>query len=224
MTRVQLAAGLAAAVLAFAAMPQARADVYDYGYGPVYGSYPVISGATCPNGQCGAAYSSPSYSTSSYSTPSYSTGYSTYSTHTCPNGSCGTCPNGSCGLRGQCSGGQCTSGQCSGGQCSDGTCRSGRCGTCPNGDCQRGNCSGNCPNGQCTTRYRGPIDPLSRPDAPSYDRPDYGTSPSALGRPTYSSERPSYRDYRDEPVSRRTWRSDPRPTHRDSDLESPFYN
>ena len=115
MTRVQLAAGLAAAVLAFAAMPQARADVYDYGYGPVYGSYPVISGATCPNGQCGGAYSSPNYSTSSYST-----GYPTYSTQSCPNGSCGTCPNGSCGLRGQCAGGQCTSGQCSSGQCTSG--------------------------------------------------------------------------------------------------------
>jgi hypothetical protein len=220
MTKLQLAAGLAVAAFTFAAMPQARADVYDYGYGPVYGGYPAVSGSTCPNGQCsGSCYS-----------PAYSTTYPVYSAQTCPNGSCGlsgtcpsgtcgTCPNGSCGLRGQCSGGQCSSGQCA-----NGSCRNGRCGTCPSGDCERGNCSGNCPNGQCTTRYRGSVDPLSRPSSPSYDRPDYGAPDDASYRPNYSSERPVYRDYRDEPVSRRSWRSEPRPTSRDSDLESPFYN
>jgi hypothetical protein len=225
MTKLQLAAGLAVAAFTFAAMPPARADVYDYGYGPVYGGYPTVSGSTCPNGQCSGSYYSPAYSTT----------YPVYSTQTCPNGSCGlsgtcpsgtcgTCPNGSCGLRGQCSSGQCSGGQCASGQCLTGSCRNGRCGTCPSGDCERGNCSGNCPNGQCSTRYRGPIDPLSRSSSPSYDRPDYGAPEAASYRPTYSLERPSYREYRDEPVSRRSWRSESRPTSRDSDLESPFYN
>jgi hypothetical protein len=213
MRKLQLAAGLAAvAVLAFAAVPQARADVYDYGYGPVYSPYPVVSGAACPSGQCSGSYYSPIYSTT----------YPVSSTQACPNGSCGSCPNGSCGLRGQCSSGQCSGGQCSGDRCTSGTCRSGRCGTCPNGDCERGKCSGDCPNGQCTTRYRGSIDPQSRPASRGYDRYDRGPD-AALYRPTYSSERPSYRDYRDEPVSRRSGRSEPR-VNRDRDLESPFYN
>lgn len=241
MTKLQLAARMAlpalvTAVLAFAAAPQVHADAYDYGYGPVYNSYPAVSGTTCPNGQCSGAYYSPSFS-ASY--PAYTT--QTCPSGTCPSGTCGTCPNGSCGLRGQCSGGQCSFGQCSSGQCANGqcpngqcangqcttgSCRSGRCGTCPNGDCERGNCSGNCPNGQCTTRYRGPVDPLNQRAARSYDRPDYGAPDAASYRQTWSSERPSYRDrdYRDEPVSRRSWRNDPRPTSRDSDLDSPFYN
>ena len=238
MRNLQSVAGLAVAALALAAAPHARADVYDYGYGPVYGSYPVVSG-TCPNGQCSGSYYTPIYSTSYpiYSSPTYSA----QTCPTCPNGSCGlggscpsgtcgSCPNGMCGLRGQCSGGQCSSGQCSGGQCSggqctSGTCRSGRCGTCPNGDCERGNCSGNCPNGQCTTRYRGgPFDSLSRPASPGFDRPDYGARAGATYRPTYSPDRPSSRDYRDEAVPRRRWQDDRRPVSRDSDLESPFYN
>jgi hypothetical protein len=229
--KVQLAAGVAVALLAFAAMPQAHADGYDYGYGPVYGGYAASNG-TCPNGQCSGSCS-PIYS-ASY--PVY--GAPTYSAQTCPNGSCGgtcgSCANGSCGMRGQCSGGQCSSGQCSSGQCaggqcstgqcSNGSCRNGRCGTCPNGDCERGNCSGNCPNGQCTTRYRGPVDPDSRPRVRNNDRPDYGAREETSYRPSYSSERPAYRDYRDEPVSRRSWRSDSRPLNRDNDRESPFYN
>lgn len=231
MRNLQLAAGLAAAVLASAAGTQARADVYDYGYGPVYG-YPVVSGTstcpTCPSGQCSGTFYS----------PTYSSGYPIYSTQ-CPNGLCGangTCTSGTCGVRGQCSGGQCSGGQCSGGlctsgQCTNGSCRSGRCGTCPSGDCERGHCSGNCPNGQCSVRYRG-SDPLSRPASPSFDRSDYGPPDAASYRPTYS-DRPFYRDSRDRdyrdardrdiPISRRSWRSDPRPS-RDSELESPFYN
>lgn len=214
---------LVTAVLACAGV--ARADVYDYGYGPVYGGSAVTSGTGCPNGQCSGSYYTPLYSTTSYPI---------YSTQACPNGSCGlsgTCPNGSCGLRGQCSGGQCSGGLCTSGQCPGGNCRSGRCGTCPNGDCERGNCSGNCPNGQCTTRYRGAIDSPSRRSSPSYDRPDYGYgAPDATSyRRAYSSERPHYRDYldrdyRDESVSRRSVRSERRPTSRDSELESPFYN
>jgi hypothetical protein len=234
MTKMQLGAGLAVAVLAFAAAHEVRADGYDYGYGPVYGGYPISSGTTCPNGQCSGSCYSPTYTTTSY--PAYSS--PTYTTQTCPNGSCGTCGNcrnGSCGLNGSCANGSCGScanGTCGlRGQCSDGSC-SGRCGTCPNGECERGNCSGNCPNGQCTTRYRGTGDSLSRPDSPRYDRPDYGRVDSAtyrpayLGdRPVYSVDRPSYRDYsRDEPVSRRSWRSERRPSNRDSDRESPFYN
>jgi hypothetical protein len=244
--KVQLAAGVAVALLAFAAMPQAHADGYDYGYGPVYGGYGASNG-TCPSGQCSGSYS-PIYS-ASY--PVY--GAPTYSAQTCPNGSCGgtcgSCANGSCGMRGQCSGGQCSSGQCSSGQCSsgqcssgqcssgqcaggqcstgqcsNGSCRNGRCGTCPNGDCERGNCSGNCPNGQCTTRYRGPVDPDGRPRVRNNDRPEYGAREETSYRPSYSSERPAYRDYRDEPVSRRSWRSDSRPLNRDNDRESPFYN
>jgi hypothetical protein len=236
MMKVQLAAGVAVALLAFAAMPQAHADGYDYGYGPVYGGYGASNG-TCPSGQCSGSYS-PIYS-ASY--PVY--GAPTYSAQTCPNGSCGgtcgSCANGSCGMRGQCSGGQCSSGQCSSGQCSsgqcaggqcstgqcsNGSCRNGRCGTCPNGDCERGNCSGNCPNGQCTTRYRGPVDPDGRPRVRNNDRPEYGAREETSYRPSYSSERPAYRDYRDEPVSRRSWRSDSRPLNRDNDRESPFYN
>ena len=236
MRNLQLMAGLATAVLACSAGPAARADGYDYGYGPVYGGYSVTSG-TCPNGQCAGSYYSPIYSAS----------YPIYSTPSCPNGSCGlsgtfpsgmcgTCPNGSCGLGGQCSGGQCSGGQCSGslcpgGQCPNGSCRSGRCKMCPDGDCERGNCSGNCPNGQCTTRYRGASDPLSRPASRNYDRRDFGAPEAASYRPTYSSERPQYRDrdrdsrdYRDEPVSRRSWRSESRPTNRDRDVESPVYN
>jgi hypothetical protein len=233
MRKLQLAGGLAVPVLVTAVLAcagVARADVYDYGYGPVYGGSAVISGTTCPNGQCSGSYYTPLYSTTSYPI---------YSTQACPNGSCGlsgTCPNGSCGLRGQCAGGQCSGGQCSGGlctsgQCPGGNCRSGRCGTCPKGDCERGNCSGNCPNGQCTTRYRGAIDSPSRRSSPSYDRPDYGYgAPDATSyRRDYSSERPQYRDYRDrdyrdESVSRRSVRSERRPTSRDSELESPFYN
>ena len=61
---------------------------------------------------------------------------------------------------------------------------------CPNGDCESGNCSGNCPNGQCTTRYRGPVDPLSPPIRRIYDRPDYGTPDGLRTRPIYSTERP----------------------------------
>jgi hypothetical protein len=101
-------------------------------------------------------------------------------------------------------------------------------------ECERGNC----PNGQCTTRYRGPADSLSRPDSPRYERSDYGRDrsdygridsatyrPSYLGdRPIYSADRPSYRDQRDEPVSRRSLRSERRPSDRDRDLDSPFYN
>jgi hypothetical protein len=235
MRNLQLMAGLATAVLACAAGPAARADGYDYGYAPVYGGYSVTSGATCPSGQCGGAYYSPTYSASYpiYSTPSCPNGSCGLS-GTCPSGTCGTRPNGSCGLRGQCSGGQCSSGLCTSGQCASGSCRSGRCGTCPNGDCANGNCRGDCPNGQCTTRYRGPSDPLSRPISRSYDRRDYGAPEAASYRPTYDSERPQYRDsrdrdsrnrdYRDEPVSRRSWRSESRPTSRDRDLESPFYN
>jgi hypothetical protein len=226
MRNLQSVAGLAVVALALAAAPHARADVYDYGYGPVYNSYPVVSG-TCPNGQCSGSYYTPIYSTSYpiYSSPTYSTqtcptcpNGSCSLGGSCPNGTCGSCPNGMCGLRGQCSGGQCTSGAC----------RSGRCGTCPSGDCERGNCSGNCPNGQCTTRYRGSFDSLSRPASPSFDRPDFGAPEGARAgasyRPAYSADRPSSRDYRDEPVSRRRWRDDRRPVNRDSDLESPFYN
>jgi hypothetical protein len=250
MRNLQLTARLAmpvlmTVVLACAAGPAARADGYDYGYGPVYGGYSVTSGTTCPNGNCPGSYYSPTYSASYpiYSTPSCPNGSCGLS-GTCPSGTCGTCPNGSCGLRGQCAGGQCSGGQCSGGQCSSGlcpsgqcasgTCRGGRCGTCPNGDCANGNCRGDCPNGQCTTRYRGSVDPPSRPISRSYDRRDYGAPEAASYRPTYSSERPQYRDsgdrdyrdrdYRDEPVSRRSWRSESRPTSRDRDLESPFYN
>jgi hypothetical protein len=225
MMKVQLAVGAAVALLAFAAVPQAHADVYDYGYGPVYGGYSVGNGA-CPNGQCSGSYS-PIYSATYpvHSAQSYSA--QSYGPQTCPSGSCGTCPNGSCGTRGQCAGGQCSSGQCATGQCSSGGCRNGRCGTCPSGDCERGNCSGNCPNGQCTTRYRGTVDPQSLPSARNYDRPDYGPREETSYRPTYSSERPSYRDrrdYRDESVSRRSYRSDSRPLSRDSERESPFYN
>jgi hypothetical protein len=211
--KVQLAAGVAVTLLAFAAMPQAHADGYDYGYGPVYGGYAASNG-TCPNGQCSGSYS-PIYS-ASY--PVY--GAPTYGAQTCPNGACGlggtcpsgtcgSCPNGSCGMRGQCSSGQCVGGQCSTGQCSNGSCR-----------------NGNCPNGQCTTRYRGPVDPDSRPSVRNYDRPDYGygAREETLYRPSYSSERPTYRDFRDEPVSRRSWSSDSRPLNRDTDRESPFYN
>ncbi len=124
MMKVQLAVGAAVALLAFAAVPQAHADVYDYGYGPVYGGYSVSNGA-CPNGQCSGSYS-PLYSATYpvYSAQSYSA--QSYGPQTCPSGSCGTCPNGSCGMRGQCAGGQCSSGQCVGermlptGQCSTG--------------------------------------------------------------------------------------------------------
>ncbi len=239
MMKVQLA-GAAVAILACWAMPQARADVYDYGYGPVYGGYSMSSGS-CPNGQCSGSYS-PIYS-ATY--PVYSA--QSYGVQTCPSGTCGSCANGSCGMRGQCSGGQCSSGQCVGGQCSTGQCstgtcgtggcRSGRCGTCPSGDCERGSCGANCPNGQCATRYRGSIDPISRPALRNYDRPDYGDRPGyapreeALYRANYSSERPAYRDrdsrdrdYRDESVSRRSRRIDSRPLKRDMDRESPFYN
>ena len=98
--KVQLVVGTAVALLAFAAVPQAHADVYDYGYGPVYGGYSVGNGV-CPNGQCSGSYSSlysatyPVYSAQSY-------GAESYGPQTCPSGSCGTCPNGSCGMRGQC--------------------------------------------------------------------------------------------------------------------------
>jgi hypothetical protein len=225
MRNVQFVVGAVVAVLAFAAVPQAHADVYDYGYDPVYGAAPISSGA-CPNGQCSGGYYSPIYSAS----------YPAYSVQNCPSGACGSFPNGSCGLRGQCTGGQCTSGQCSTGrcssgqcstgQCANGSCRTGRCGTCPSGDCERKNCGADCPNGQCTTRYRGSIDPQSRPALRIYDRPDYGPREETLYRANYSSERPSYRgrDYRDESVSRRSRRSDPRELNRDTDRESPFYN
>jgi hypothetical protein len=218
MRKLQLAAAaLTLAVLAFATLPQARADVYDYGYGPVYSSYPVTSGTTCPNGQCTGSNCAPVYS--SYPTygatcPNGSCGVGGACTSgTCPNGTCGSCPNGMCGLRGscasgQCASGQCPNGQCSTGQCSDGSCRSGRCRYCPNGDCDLGRCSGNCPNGQCTTRYRGPVDSLSPPNAPVYDRPDYGTPDGPRARPLYSTERPLYREYRD---------SDHRDRERDGD-------
>src|SRR6202035_222025 len=157
MTKMQLAAGLAVAVLAFAAAHEVRADGYDYGYGPVYTGYPVSSGTICPNGQCSGSCYSPTYTTTSY--PVYST--PSYTTQSCPNGSCGRCRNGSCG--------SCANGSCRlPGQCSDGRCRRGRRGTCPNGECERGNCSGDCPNGRCTTRYRGPVDSPSRPDSPRY--------------------------------------------------------
>src|SRR5271170_5291744 len=121
MTKMQLAAGLAVAVLAVAAAHEVRADGYDYGYRPAYGSSYPVSGGTCPNGQCSGSYYSPTYSAtypvySSQTCPSGTCGLS----GTCPSGTCGTCPNGSCGLRGQCAGGQCSSGQCSGGQCSNG--------------------------------------------------------------------------------------------------------
>jgi hypothetical protein len=217
--KVQLAAGVAVALLAFAAMPQARADVYDYGYGPVYGGYSVSNGS-CPNGQCSGSYS-PIYSATS---PVYSA--QSYGAQICPSGTCGSCSNGSCGMRGQCSGGQCATGQCA-----NGGCRTGHCGTCPSGDCERGNCGTNCPNGQCTTRYRGSSDLQSRPALRNYDRPDYGPREETLYRANYSSERPAYRDrdyrdrdYRDESVSRRSRRIDPRPLNRDTDRESPFYN
>ncbi len=248
MRKIQLAAiALTLAVLAFAALPQARADVYDYGYGPVYSSYPATNGTTCPNGQCSGSNYAPVYSS-----------YPTYGA-TCPTGTCGSCPNGMCSLRGSCAGGQCVSGQCasgqcsngqcasgqcpngqcSNGQCSNGSCRSGRCGYCPNGDCDLGHCSGNCPNGRCTTRYREPADSLSPPNAPVYDRPDYGTPDGPRARPIYSTERPVSREYRDsdyrdrdfrdrasleQPVSHRTWRNDSRPLSRDGQMESPFYN
>jgi hypothetical protein len=107
-----------------------------------------------------------------------------------------------------------------------------------------GNCSGDCPNGRCLTRYRGTIDPATRPSSPRYERPDYGDREGASYRPSYRSERPTHRDYsdrdytnrefrdrdsrdrsyRDEPVSRRSWRSESRPMNRDRDVESPFYN
>jgi hypothetical protein len=80
MMKVQLAVGAAVALLAFAAVPQAHADVYDYGYGPVYGGYSVSNGA-CPNGQCSGSYS-PIYS-ATY--PVYSA--QSYGPQTCPSGS-----------------------------------------------------------------------------------------------------------------------------------------
>src|ERR1700693_4026267 len=148
MTKMQLAAGLGVGVLAVAAAHEVRADGYDYGYGQVYGSYPVSSG-TCPNGQCSGSCYSPTYTTTSY--PVYSS--PTYTTQTCPNGSCGSrgtcgsCRNGSCGLNGSCANGTCGScanGSCGlRGPCSDGSCRSGRCGNFPDWGCGRGNFSGN---------------------------------------------------------------------------------
>jgi hypothetical protein len=212
MRKMQLAAtALTLAVLAFAALPQARADVYDYGYGPVYNSYPATSGTTCPNGQCSGSNYAPVYSS-----------YPTYGA-TCPNGTCGlrgSCASGQCSTgqcasgkcasgqcaSGQCTNGQCSTGQCPNGQCSSGTCRSGRCGYCPNGDCDLGHCSGNCPNGQCSTRYRGPVDSLNPPNAPVYDRPDYGTPDGPRARPIYSTERPVSREYRDSDYRDRDYR------------------
>jgi hypothetical protein len=226
MRKMQLAASaLTLAVLAFAALPQARADVYDYGYGPVYSSYPATNGTTCPNGQCSGSNYAPAYSS-----------YPTYGAP-CPNGSCGSCPNGMCGLRGSCASGQCSTGQCSSGQCASGqctngqcstgqcpngqcasgSCRSGRCGYCPNGDCDSGHCSGNCPNGQCRTRYRGPVDSLSPPNAPVYDRPDYGTPDGPRARPIYSTERPVSREYRDSDYRDRDYRDR---DYRDRDYRS----
>ncbi len=225
MRKMQLAASaLTLAVLAFAALPQARADVYDYGYGPVYSSYPATSGTTCPNGQCSGSNYAPAYSS-----------YPTYGA---------TCPNGSCGVGGLPQRHVRPARQLRQWPVLqravfqrpmrewpvperpmlDGPVpqRPGAVGAvaadvvviAPTGIVISGHCSGNCPNGQCTTRYRGPVDSLSPPNAPLYDRPDYGTPDGPRARPIYSTERPVSREYRD---------SDYRDRERDSDYRDRDY-